>query len=483
MRFIYAARSAGHYCYIGPVVDPISALGHDVEMLFHPDLVKQRYPTMTDLREGVCKLPGQTADLLLRRPSRERRRLEAIRNVLTYSAYLTREGQSDYYRRRWEQYLPPTVRRSLGIPGVRAALATKAVKSYARRAERRAPPDPGIVEYLREARPDAVIACPMNYWGSEEIEYVKAARTLGIPTVLPVFSWDNLTTKSLLYEIPDLVLVWNEKQVLEATEIHGVPPERIVISGAPHFDEILQSSDQDLTRTAFCAKAGIDPSRPYVLYLGSSSFIASDETWMVKEIASGFRNHPRPDVRATQLVVRPHPAHAKIYRNLEDDSIKVFPEGGGKLATPEFIPDFRNSLLHCEMAIGINTSGMFNAVVLDKPCATVIASRYTETQEEAMHFQHLIEADVLEVAQSPDSCGTVLARILDGLDSKHDARQGFVTGWIRPRGLHRPAGDVVAQAVVQLAQGKSPAEIDAILDEELLRADASSEAGRSTQPA
>lgn len=440
-------------------------------MLFHPELAGS-HSTLSRLRAEVCRQPGQTASWLLRRPEEERRRVEAYRNVLTYSWYLSRRGQSQYYRRRWEQYLPRSMRRLLFVPGARRVLATNAVRSRTRRFERNTPADPGIASYLRETRPDAVIATPLNYWGSDEVEYVKAARELGIPSALPVFSWDNLTTKSLLYEVPDLVMVWNQKQVEEATEIHGVPRERVVVTGAPHFDEIISCGGWGSGREAFCMAAGLDPARPYILYLGSSAFIASDETWMVREIASALRTHASPSVRDVQVLVRPHPAHAEIYAPLEGEGIRVFPRGGAKLAAPEFAADFHDSLLHAEMAIGINTSGMFNAVVLDKPCATVITPRYSETQEEAMHFQHLIEAGVLDVTEGPGACAGAVGRILEGRDDKREQRRRFVEGWIRPRGVVRPAGQIVAFAVELLAKGLSPPEIDFAIDA-LQRADES----------
>jgi hypothetical protein len=469
VKVVYATRSAGHFSYVSPVASPLSAAGHEVEMLFHPELAKD-FPTLDELQR-LCEHDKQTAGWVLRRPSLARWFIEAGRNLLTYSTYLTRTDQSRYYRRRWEQYLPSLVRWSLRVPGARSILGARAIKAALRRLERLVPPERKVLDYLKEKRPDVLVASPLNYWGSEEVEYVKAAQSLGIPTVLHVFSWDNLTTKSLLYLIPDLVLVWNQKQVEEAVEIHGVPADRIVITGAPHFDELIALKGQGSSgknpaeeRAEFCAKAGLDPRRPYVVYLGSSSFVAADETWMVGEIARSLRGHSNPALRDLQVLVRPHPAHAKIYEGIEGDSLKVWPRKGAKLGSPGFMQDFHDTLRHGLGAIGINTSGMFNAVVMDKPCVTVLASRYRETQEEAMHFQHLLEGDVLETSQSPAECADVMERIWRGEDVKARARQKFVEDWIRPRGLEHPAGEIIRSAVELLAGGKSPAEIDREID-------------------
>jgi hypothetical protein len=427
--------------------------------------------------ERLCRADGQSAGFMMRRSSWSRYVVEASRNLLTYSAYLSRTDQSDYYRRRWEQYLIAPVRWLLPFPGVRRRIARLSIRRALREYEEGVAPDPRILEHLDEMKPDVVVASPLNYWGSEEVEYVKAAQARGIPTALHVFSWDNLTTKALLYVIPDLILVWNQRQIEEAMEIHSVPRERIVITGAPHFDELFDPALRPLSREGFAAKAGLDPSRPFFAYLGSSSFIAKDETWLVGEIAATLRGHPNPELRNLQILLRPHPAHARIYEGMEDDQIKVWPKGGGKLASESFMPDFYNTLYHSIAAFGINTSGLFNALIVGKPSVTILAPRYQETQAEAVHFQHLRECDVLETCGSAAEFAEVIERIWRGHDAKAAERQRFVEGWIRPRGLHRPAGELVARAVSLLGQGYAPAAIDAALDDDV----GSPAPGRSTE--
>lgn len=75
----------------------------------------------------------------------------------------------------------------------------------------------------------------MNIRFSEEVEYVKAANAIKIPTVVHVLSWDNLTTKGLCHIIPNLTLVWNEIQSQEAITIHEVPDDKILITGSLFF--------------------------------------------------------------------------------------------------------------------------------------------------------------------------------------------------------------------------------------------------------
>ena len=61
---------------------------------------------------------------------------------------------------------------------------------------------------------------------TEQFEWVRAARTLGIPTCLLVASWDNLTNKGRVQLVPDRVVLWNDFQKREAVEMHSIPPEK-----------------------------------------------------------------------------------------------------------------------------------------------------------------------------------------------------------------------------------------------------------------
>src|SRR5258705_323315 len=108
---------------------------------------------------------------------------------------------------------------------------------------------------------DLLLLTPLLYFGSQQVEYVRAARAQGIRTALGVGSWDHLTTKGLIHEAPRHVLVWNEAQRGEAHELHGIPPERVTVTGAQAYDHWFVQQPS-LPRQAFCAKVGVPADRP-----------------------------------------------------------------------------------------------------------------------------------------------------------------------------------------------------------------------------
>ena len=169
-----------------------------------------------------------------------RRPLSAARELLSYASYLTREDQVEFYVKRWERYLPQPARKLAASSRlVRRIIASRPVRWSLRTIERLAPPDRSVTHCLRESRPDVVVASPTNMHHSQEVEYVKAAVALGVPTLIPVLSWDNLTTKGLLHVTPEITLVWNSSQAGEAAGIHGIPADRIVVTGSPFLDKMV----------------------------------------------------------------------------------------------------------------------------------------------------------------------------------------------------------------------------------------------------
>src|SRR5207244_5634543 len=135
--------------------------------------------------------------------------------------------------------------------------------------ERVVPPDEGTVRFIRDQRLDVVVCFTRVNIAARDTEIVKAARHLGVPTGVVVYSWDNLSSKGLLHEHPDRLFVWNDVQAKEAEELHGVDPATIVVTGAARFDDVFERSPS-AGRDELLRELGLDPDRATVLYLGSS---------------------------------------------------------------------------------------------------------------------------------------------------------------------------------------------------------------------
>lgn len=454
MKVLFALHSTAHYAYHESTIRALLACGHSVRVVFAKEGSVSPLERVTDRRPDAG---GERLAVgwLQPRDDRWRRILTPARALRSYSSYLRQPEQSDYYRARWRKRLGAWLEARVERPWFARLVAGTPVFRALGLVERLAPPAKVVLADLAADRPDVVVASPANLRDPEEIEYVKAARRLGIPTVLPVLSWDNLTTKGLIHVVPDLVLAWNETHRGEAQRVHGIPADRIAVTGSPFFDAWFDDAVAIEPRDAFCRRVGLDPERPFAVYLGSSKNIARDETWLVREIAA--------ELEGLQLLVRPHPANAAVYATLEEPDVVVWPKAGRLPDSDAAREEFQSTLAHAVAAVGINTSGMIDAVIADRPCVAVVVERYDATQSEAVHFGHLVEAQTLALAEGPQACAAVLRGLLDGEDPTREARRRFVEAFVRPRGLATPAGERMATAIELAARRVPGPEIEAQL--------------------
>ncbi len=456
MNFIFILRAAPIFTYQESVVRSLCDKGHSVTVLLDPVCNEGKND------RAIQQFAKQTPNIIIGKAIRSRgpRRwiLVTARELLNYSSYLYRNDRSVFFKVQ-EQLVPPPFRRLSRYESFRKFLLSGIVQSLLKKIERAFSLDKKILQWLLSHRPDAVIATPTNIFGSGEVEYVKAANFLGIPTVIPVMSWDNLTVRGLLHAVPRVLIAWNFRHYESAVKIHNIPEENIVSVGIPTFDKWFQLKKPSISKETFAKRAGLDPSKPIVLYLGSSLVVGRDETRVVKDLAIALVQHPNPDLRNAQLLVRPHFANAKYLQTLDDSRIVVWPRQGELPDTEQTLLDFYHSLFYSFVTVGINTTAMIDAIINDKICVTILTEEYKSAQEEAVHFRDLISADVVEMTHSIAECVKRIEVIWRGEDTKQEQRKAFVKNFIRPRGLEIPAGDLAARAIELAALGKSGIEI------------------------
>lgn len=88
---------------------------------------------------------------------------------------------------------------------------------------------------LTRHRPDLVVTGTPGY-NLSDIHLLRSAKRLGIPTATVMLSWDNLSSKGYMNDIPDSLLVWSDLMADEAVQYHNYPREKIQWCGAAQFD-------------------------------------------------------------------------------------------------------------------------------------------------------------------------------------------------------------------------------------------------------
>ena len=116
--------------------------------------------------------------------------------------------------------------------------------------------------YFKKYRPDCVWVTDSQ--NERDVELAQNARRFGAPVIGMVRSWDNLTLHGFLRFVPQFLLVTSPELAREASELHGIPAERVAAAGGPHYDKYQQ--DPQMTREKFFLKWNLDPSRPLILF-------------------------------------------------------------------------------------------------------------------------------------------------------------------------------------------------------------------------
>ncbi len=331
-----------------------------------------------------------------------------------------------------------------------AALSQRVLRATAA-LEEAVPSSPDVDRFVRELAPDVVVVTGTFRHVSSEVEVLKSARRLGIPAGIFVTSWDNLTNKGSLKFVPERVFVWNEVQARDAVELHRIPRERIVVTGAHVFDEWFARTPTR-TREQLLAELGLDVSQPYLVYLCSSGNIArNDEPRFVARWVQAIRASDDERLRRMNVVVRPHPNVRNRPADLGDPQVVVWPPEGAYPVAEQARNDFFDTLCHAEAVVGMNTTAMIEAAILGKSVLTILVPEFA--QETTLHFHYLLSENggFLHVAADLDEHVRQLGAVLEEDEEGAARRRAFVESFVRPRGIDRPAAPIGAEAIEELA--------------------------------
>jgi FkbM family methyltransferase len=460
-------------------------------------LVIAKQKKNVDTFEGVIAQlleRGQTVTLAIqqRDPERDARLAERLRHE-RFSLVACPDERTDVWRaaapllrsaRDWAQYTRPAYRtasklhrraverlfRELGTAHSAEAprlgdAAGARVREALAQIERAIPSDARHEEFLARHQPDVVIVTPGLHFGTAQADFMKAARSLRIPLWMLLFSWDNLSTKGALHVPPDVMFVWNERQRQEAMELHDFPADRVVVAGAPRFDEFFAQQPR-VAREAFFAPLGLDPSRPTLLYLCSSRFIASDELTFIRDWLAGVRASASP-LSICNVIVRPHPDVALVGDAIEPEVVtwgamrqatgwvqRPFDDPAALVlrttyGTPEA---FFECLHHSRAVVALNTSAELEAGIAGRPVYTVLSrGAAADGQANTVHFDYLLRDHGGFVHYAPD-VPAHLAQLADALRTPPDteAIRDFIGRFLRPLG-DRPVAPALAEALIERA--------------------------------
>jgi hypothetical protein len=449
VRFLFSVLTPGFLRPFPSVVRLLSERGHEVVVAFH----RHRWaPGTRELVAELAALPGVRVEKHEVVPHGRDPWHELaldIRSSVDYLHFLEPRFDAAYRARAVKRAPRPVL-----AAGRAPRPARRALISALRVAERALPTSAEIEQQIRAVAPDAVLLTPYMALRTVQPDYLRAAQALGLPTAILVTSWDNLTSKSLIDPLPDRLFVWNEHQRREAAGLHGVPPGRVVVTGAQSFDQWL--SWRARPREEFVALTGLDPGRPYVLYPCSAPWTRQSEVGFVRRWIAAFRA-ARPELAGVGVLVRPHPKRPDEWQGVD-----LSPLGNAVVWPPDArLPtdagskaDYFDSIHHSAGVVGLNTTAMIEAGLLGRPVFTILAAEFHAAQEGTLHFRYLLEVGggLVRVARDFEEHAGQLVEALADPEGAGLRAQAFVREFVRPHGLDVPATPIFVRELERLGE-------------------------------
>jgi hypothetical protein len=305
--------------------------------------------------------------------------------------------------------------------------------------------------FIESHDPDVVLLASVTAWRLPQIDHLRAARALGRRTAVCVFSWDHLSSKALLRNVPDRILLWNDTQKREAIEWHDMPADRIVVTGAQCYDQWFDRTPSR-DRGSFCRAVGLSPDQPFLLYVCSVMTPNPYESKFVLRWIEEIRRSSDPRLRHAGILVRPHPERLEEWEQVSLERFGNAVLYGRNPVSPGAQADYFDSLYHSHAVIGLVTSAFLEAAIVGRPVYTPLLPEFEIYQEGVQHFRYLVEVEggLLKVHRSlPDHLSELAAALARPVErDPQNAR--FIRAFVRPRGLDAPATPAFVAAVEEL---------------------------------
>ena len=458
MKYLFFAR---HFTYLRNFESVLCALaerGHQVHIAVERE---EEYGGREMIDRLAARYPGLTAGTAPERTDGWYALATKLRLTLDYLRYLEPAYESTpRLRVRAGERVPKLLLAALRVPGFRGAAGRRRLARLLLRWERAIPLDAGIAQYVQAARPDAVLITPLvGVVASAQLDYLYSAQALGIPTALCVWSWDHLSSKALIRTLPDRVLVWNATQREEAIDLHGVPADRIAVTGAQCFDQWFDRGPTR-DRTAFCRRVGLRDDRPFLLWVCSALFRSSpEEAPFVGQWIRALRESGHAALANTNILIRPHPSRTPEWERIDVRQWDGVALWGGNPVDEESRDDYFDSMYHSAAVVGLNTSAFIEAAIVGRPVYTVLLPEFRESQEGTIHFHYLLHVagGLLNATRSLDAHAAQLDQFLSGAAPAPVSGRRFVEAFVRPQGLSRSSTALFVESVEGLARMRAAA--------------------------
>lgn len=248
-----------------------------------------------------------------------------------------------------------------------------------------------LLRRLRAQRPALVLS---NLQMQSAVPFLVAGRRYGLPLVGNVASWDHTVGKGVIWTELDRYLVQNERMRDDLERYHGVPRERVVVTGWPQSD-IYHRPHAREAYDAILRRHGLPSDRPLVLVMGNTPTNTPHEPRFFDRLVDWWREHAGERL---SLLFRPHPRDGQWQTRFA--AARDLP--GVAVQEPSFmdIEALATLLSHCACVVTNAGTSLLDALVNDRPAVCVLYDEVGGPPGESWAAKSIIGEHYRDVAES-----------------------------------------------------------------------------------
>jgi hypothetical protein len=250
-----------------------------------------------------------------------------------------------------------------------------------------------------------------------EVPLLRTAAKRGVWSMAIDPSWDNFTNKLLPVRRVNRLVVWNQLMKEQAIELHGYEPHEIRLAGVPQWDRYFRDG-VTISREAFCARIGADPSRALLTLTTTPRELYSHHDHVLRVLLDAIRG--RRLQRPAQILVRLHPrddrAHYVQFDNVPGviiekpfrDTVRAA-DGLAVDVTADSQQHLADTLRHSDVIINVASTIAVEAAIFDTPVVNIAFDGETPSEfarsarryYRFTHYANITRHNAVRVADTP----------------------------------------------------------------------------------
>lgn len=232
---------------------------------------------------------------------------------------------------------------------------------------------------LKKEKPSVVFCTSQR--SSATIAPIEAAKSLGIPTVCFIFSWDNLPKATMVVET-DYYFVWSKHMKSELLFYYpDIKDKQIIVTGTPQFEGHF-NKELIVTKDVFYEEYGLDKNKTYICFSGDDITTSPNDQYYLEDTAKAVKKLNSEGLNIG-IIFRRCPVDFSdrydfVINEYQDIIVPIAPkwEQSGSMwnaimPTKEDTKLLVNTAEHTELVINVGSSMVFDYICHEKPCAFI----------------------------------------------------------------------------------------------------------------